>query len=1106
MTLGRPSVAAGPGHRVPAAATAHEAVLRQAARTPRATALRGPGGTSLSYAELADRAREVGRRLTAAGVRPGAFVPVVAVNGADFVVAALGVLLSGAAYAAVDPAWPAARVHGVVADLEATVAIETVTIETGGGAGRLPEGLKVLSLAGSDGSAGSPDRAADSGGLADVTETAVDLRDLARVGADAPACVFFTSGSTGRPKGVVVPHRAFVRTFVEGGYAEFGAGAVMPLLAAPYWDAGALEVFGPLMNGGTCVVPDEPLITPDGLRALVSTHGVNTLWLTSSLVNLLVDEDPDAFTGVRQLLCGGERLSPAHIAALLARHPELRITNGYGPVESMVFVATHDIHADDTGAEYGIPLGLPVRGTLAAVLDSEGRTVERGTEGELWVAGDGLALGYLGRPEEDARRFAAIDVPGYGTLRAYRTGDRVRMDDEGRLSFIGRADRQFKIRGYRVEPGEVERGVAAVPGVRQAFLIPLRDAHGTVTATVCAYATESAAPLPEHALRESAGEALASHLRPDRYLHLDPVPLGPTGKADLRAVETWVTEQVAAARPEPVSAEASSSAEAPASTVLREVRAILGEPGLTPGTDLLLGGASSLHMLRIAARLGRLLGVRLSVREVYESPTVRALEALAERAPAQQAAPAPTTPASELSPGERRFWLAGRLVPDAPGHVAISRIEITGALDPERLERALTAVVAAHPALRTTFPRRDGRPRRSVSEPGVAAPPLVLAQGHLDEGELTRELVARVQDLEGGPLFAAGLLGGGGDSGDRQGRGAGRDGVYGPGAGRDGLYGPGAGGEVRQAEVAGAAGLHRGGGRAVSHLLLLAVHHIVYDGRSEEVLVGDLAAAYEGGAVDPAPAPPSGGAPLDHAEQAYWRTELDGLPSARWPGGGPDLRMRELWTRPLVSRHVGLSAEQTDALREFAARARYPVLVPLLAAWWRALAKVTGQDDLAIGTIVDTRDAAHERTVGYLANGLPVRIAADPALDPGELLRLVRDRLLDVLAHSAPGTDELAALAPRPAGGRTPLYQNLLVLQRVARPAEGGGARFVPLAAPALGPQAELCCELWDDGTAFTGAVHAPEGLFDLSALAEITALFRAELTRFTDRAPKDPT
>ncbi|MCX4972727.1 AMP-binding protein [Streptomyces sp. NBC_00620] len=1083
MTLRRPSVAAGPGHPVPAAATAHEAVLRQAARTPRATALRGPGGTSLSYAELADRAREIGRRLTAAGVRPGAFVPVVAVNGADFVVAALGVLLSGAAYAAVDPAWPAARVRGVVADLGATVAIETVAIETGGGAGRLPEGLRVISLTGSAGTAvgsgdsaivadtavssgdlaGSAETTVDLGDLAVVTETAVDLGDLAVVlettvesddlvvvGADAPACVFFTSGSTGRPKGVVVPHRAFVRTFVEGGYAEFGAGAVMPLLAAPYWDAGALEVFGPLMNGGTCVVPDEPLITPDGLRGLVSGHGVNTLWLTSSLVNLLVDEDPDAFTGVRQLLCGGERLSPAHIAALLARHPGLRITNGYGPVESMVFVATHDIRAADTGAEYGIPLGLPVRGTLVAVLDSEGRTVERGTEGELWVAGDGLALGYLGRPEEDARRFAAIDVPGYGTLRAYRTGDRVRMDDEGRLSFIGRADRQFKIRGYRVEPGEVERGVAAVPGVRQAFLIPLRDAHGTVTATVCAYATESAAPLPEHALRESAGEALASHLRPDRYLHLHPVPLGPTGKADVRAVGAWVTEQVAAARPEPV------SAEAPASTVLREVRAILGEPGLTPGTDLLLGGASSLHMLRIAARLGRLLGVRLSVREVYENPTVRALEALAARAPAQQAAPAPATPASELSPGERRFWLAGRLVPDAPGHVAISRIEITGALDPERLARALAAVVAAHPALRTTFPRRAGRPLRSVSELGVAAPPLVLAQGHLDEGELTRELVARVQDLEGGPLFAAGLLG--------------------------------------------------GGVGAEAHLLLLAVHHIVYDGRSEEVLVGDLAAAYEGEAVDQAPAPPSGGAPLDGAEQAYWKTELEGLPAARWPGGGRDLQMRELWTRPLVSWHVGLSAEQTDALREFAARARYPVLVPLLAAWWRALAKVTGQDDLAIGTIVDTRDAAHERTVGYLANGLPVRIAADPALDPGELLRLVGDRLLDVLAHSAPGTDELAALAPRPAGGRTPLYQNLLVLQRVARPAEGGGARFVPLAAPALGPQAELCCELWDDGTAFTGAVHAPEGLFDLPALAEITALFRAELTRFTDRAPKDPT
>ncbi|MFI2202811.1 AMP-binding protein [Streptomyces sp. NPDC020192] len=1093
-----PSVAVGPGQPVPAGATAHEAVLRQAARSPRATALRGPGGTRLTYAELVGRARAVRDLLVGAGVPPRAFVPVAATAGGDFAVAALGVLLAGAAYAAVDPAWPADRLRGVLEDLGARVVLDATGADAtgadaaGGGAtggasanapagrlsaGRLPAGpfpaerfpagVRILRLPDATATAGAVragapggDRAERRAGERVVTElldgerSDAERADAERtgVGAGDPACVFFTSGSTGRPKGVVVPHRAFVRTFVDGGYAAFGPGTVMPLLAAPYWDAGALEVFGPLMNGGTCVTPDEPLLTPDGLRALVAGHGVDTLWLTSSLVNLVIDEDPDAFTGVRHLMCGGERLSPSHIAALLERHPGLRVTNGYGPVESMVFVSTHDVRPADTTAPYGIPVGRPVRGTVLAVLDPGTlRPVARGTEGELWVAGDGLALGYLERPEENARRFASIGLPGHGTLRAYATGDRVRMDDEGRLSFVGRADRQFKIRGYRVEPGEVERRVAGLPGVRHAFLVPLRDEHATVTGTVCAYASEDAVPLPEAALRRAATDHLPAHLRPDHYLHLHPVPLGPTGKADLRAVESWVRQQLA-------DTDTDTDAGPAPTPALREAQAILSAPRLEPDADLLAAGATSLHVLRIAARLSRLYGVPLSARDVYEHPCVRELEALAAGRRGAGGAGAGVMSAGrdapfELSPGERRFWLASRLVPGAPGHVAVSRIAVTGVLDTERLRRALTAVVAAHPALRTTFPRQKGRPRRSVADTPAPTPLLFRTD---DEHTVTRELAALVPDVEHGPLLAAAVL---------------------------------TAGPERQ-------------------LLLLAVHHIVYDARSEEILVADLAAAYAGSTPVAAPAPPAG-LPRPGAAEAreFWRGRLAGLTATEWPGGA-GLGPRELWTRPLVTHRFALGTETTARLREFAARERQPVLVPLLAAWWRALTKVTGQSDLAVGTIVEDRADAHERTVGYFANGLPVRIAADPALDATALLPLVRDRLLEVFAHTALGTDEIAALAPRPPGGRAPLYQTLLVLQRPSAPAESDGVRFVPLAAPALGPQAELACELWDEGRTVTGSVTAPEGLLDPAALAEITALFTtalADLTALT-RSRRPPT
>ncbi|MEU1160932.1 condensation domain-containing protein [Streptomyces sp. NPDC005921] len=232
---------------------------------------------------------------------------------------------------------------------------------------------------------------------------------------------------------------------------------------------------------------------------------------------------------------------------------------------------------------------------------------------------------------------------------------------------------------------------------------------------------------------------------------------------------------------------------------------------------------------------------------------------------------------------------------------------------------------------------------------------------------------------------------------------------------------------------------------------------------------------------------------------SFWRGRLAGLAAPRWPGGAAP-GIREVWTRPVVAHPVDLGPRDTARLREFAVRERYPVLVPLLAAWWRALAKVTGQDDLAVGTVVEDRPDGHDRTVGYFANGLPVRIAADPSLDGPALLGLVRERLLEVFAHTALGTDEVAACAPRPAPGRAPLYQNLLALQRVAAPAEADGVRFTPLPAPALGCQTELTCELWDDGRSFAGAVTAPEGLLGPAALAETAALFTTGLADLTGR------
>ncbi|WP_162257903.1 non-ribosomal peptide synthetase [Kitasatospora sp. Root107] len=801
-------------------------------------------------------------------------------------------------------------------------------------------------------------------------------------GADAPACVFFTSGSTGRPKGVAVPHRAVLRSFLDGGYADLGPDTVMPLVAAPYWDAGTLETFGSLLNGGCAVEVPDGLLTPAGLRRLVREDGVNTLFLTSSLANLILDEDPGAFTGVRHLMVGGERVSPSHLATFLAEHPGVRLSNCYGPVESMVFATTHDVSAADLDAADGIPIGTAIRNTVLAVLNAEGGLAPVGQVGELLIGGDGLALGYVNRPEENAKRFGVLELPGREPLRVYRTGDLVRMTADGRLSYLARADRQFKVRGYRIEPGEVERVLGALDGVRECFLLPVRTADGTVTGTVCAYTAEPGPALTAEELSRLSAAALPSYLRPDRFVRLDALPLGPTGKADLRAVEQLVRPVEPTGTAAPVQGPDGSPA-------LRAVREILGVPWLGPDQDLLSFGANSLQMLRIAARLSVLLDTEFSARDVYRHSTVVALERLAARRPGRTAS-RPGRDDGQLSSGERRFWIAEQLAPGAPGHVAMSRIEVSGPIDAERLEQALAAVAAAHPALRTTFPLDRSRPHRAVAA-HPALPPLLRRSGpgKSELTSLTDELAASVHDLANGPLLAAGLL----------------------------------------------------TERADRHTLLIAVHHAVYDAHSEQVLLGDLAAAWDGAALPPASGPPAAGPAADaaDADRAFWQAELAGLEPLALPVATPDLR--QLWTAPVTGQPIALPAGTAGLLRAAAVRHRTPALTLLLAAWWRALSGWTGQLDLAIGTVVADRAPADDRTIGYLANGLPIRVPGHPGASGPELLALVGDRLLAAFAHGTATTGRTVPALPDHA--RAPAGQ---------RPGAARRRRPAPPAGPAAGP------------------------------------------------------
>ncbi|MGI5429079.1 amino acid adenylation domain-containing protein [Streptomyces sp. CA-179760] len=490
--------------------TLHAAVARQALMRPDVTAL-AHKGTRTSYAELNIAADAVAAGLRALGVGPGSLVPVLLPRSPGLVVALLAVLKCGAGYSALDHRWPATRIAAVVEALGAPFVLTDRTSQGFGVPARpLPYG--------------------DPAGAAEPAE----------VDAAAPAAVFFTSGTTGTPKGVLSPHRATTRLFSGRTFADFGRGRAMVQAAPVSWDAFHLELWGMLTTGGTAVLAEGEYLFPGDLRDLVKSAGVDSLWLTASLFNLFVDEDVDSFAGIRQVMTGGERLSVPHVRAFLARHPHIALLNGYGPVESCVFATTRAVRPADCEQPDGIPVGRPVPGTAVHLLDGD-TVLDDGRPGEICVAGDGLALGYLGRPEATAEKFVVLDVDGVPT-RLYRTGDLGRRDPDGVLHFLGRADRQIKISGYRVEPAETERAALGVPGVRECSVVPVPGGDGTWEGLALFYRSDTGHPTPD-ALQRILADRLPHYLTPAWVHHrAEAFPRTAHGKLDQAALTASLEE------------------------------------------------------------------------------------------------------------------------------------------------------------------------------------------------------------------------------------------------------------------------------------------------------------------------------------------------------------------------------------------------------------------------------------------------------------------------------------------------------------------------------------------------------------------------------------
>lgn len=487
----------------------HRAIFGHAETSPTAVALRFRN-QAISYAQLAATVDRYAADLQTLGVGPGVIVPVCLPRSPQLVGVLLAILRCGAAYAAFDPRWPDERHQSLVARLAPTVYV------TDNGAGmRAVPGVTVWDPAAA-------------GAVSAVFEPPTGTSP-----AD-PACVFFTSGTTGAPKGVVSTHQATTRLFGTDRLPGFRPGAVVPQSAPAPWDAFNLELWGTLVTGGTSVIVEDDYLLPGTLRDLVRGDGADCVFLTASLFNLFIDMDIDCFTGVRVLYTGGERLSVSHVRRFLDQHPDIQLFNAYGPVESCIFATAHEIRVADCELSDGIPIGVAVPDTQIFVLDGE----VPANEGEICVGGPGLAIGYLGDPTQTAAKFVTVPLHGEPT-RLYRTGDLGWFDDGGVLRFRGRADRQVKVRGYRIEPAEIETVVQRLDDIARAVVVPV---PGVTTAFEHLALFYTAAGADQRSGEDPCGltsrlyDLLPEYLVPDLVRHVDALPFTENGKLDTAAL------------------------------------------------------------------------------------------------------------------------------------------------------------------------------------------------------------------------------------------------------------------------------------------------------------------------------------------------------------------------------------------------------------------------------------------------------------------------------------------------------------------------------------------------------------------------------------------
>ena len=947
----------------------------------------------LTYQELNHQADRLAGHLRARGVGPGVRVGLRLERSLELVISLLGILKAGGAYWSIEEKLPEERLRLLLADASPRVLLARQS--------ELAGLRTLLAQAPPGGFSEALEVAAVEAWLA-ADEASPMTPALVPCQATDAAYVSYTSGSTGRPKGVIIPHRGVVRLVRGVDYVSLTSLETILHHSPLAFDASTFELWGALLNGGRVVLMPPGTPTLAELGETIRRYQVTMLWLTSGLFNLMVEEHVGALASVRQLLAGGDVLSPVHVRKARRALPACRIINGYGPTENTTFTCCHTV-GTECEESASIPIGRPIANTRVYVLDENRQPVPAGVAGELYAGGDGLACGYLNQPELTAERFIPDPFGGRPEDRLYRTGDLVRWRMDGTLEFLGRLDQQVKIRGFRIELGEIETAISAHPAIKAcAVLAETNDQKPTSLKAFLLLREGEDGSLD--GLRAWLATKLPDYMIPGRLVTVSALPLTPNGKLDRRALESIPGVEL------PTGAKLVVPRNE-CERVLTEIwQGLLHREQVSVLDNFFDLGGHSLLVAVMCARIAERLQREVHLRQVFAHPTIAGLAS-------QLALPADATDTNRavtrvdrgqplpMSFGQQGMWLLQQSLPDPAMYHVTMACRITGPVNRERIRRALQVIQNRHEILRTALVLRGQDLVQEIVAEETAVVPwreLQLLSEPTGRTASTGQSWLRAQarlpfDLAQAPLWRADWL-------------------------------------VLAEE---------------EHVFALTFHHSIIDDWSRRLLLQELESLYATDAQVVVAGLPD--LPVQYADYAvwqreelagerlekhqnYWRQELADLP--------PALELPADLPRPLLPSGKGAVYEfqipesTTQSLRELARQERTTLFTVALAAFYVWLHRHTSQTDLVVGTPAAHRDRAElQSLLGYFLNTLPIRARLTGAENFRELVGQVRQKFAAALDHADLPFEQMVELAVKDrTAGQSPVYQVMFVLLEAGLP------------------------------------------------------------------------